>query len=131
MTTRHRLGLLLVLPILSTALLSQQGHATSFRVNAETDSSTVISCRGGRCINCSNCHVGASKHEPALLAKYQYELAEGQKLKLGKTGYVIKEKGRLVIHDGKTRRVLPASTIILKDSEGRAAVYVTEVEEAR
>ena len=133
MATSHHLALLAALPLLAVGL-SQPAHATSFRVDAESDSSTIVTCRGGRCINCSNCHVGAAtsaktavpNHGPKLVSKYQYRLAEGQKLKLDKTGYLVKEKGRLVVYDGKNRRVLPASTVILKDGGGRAAVYITE-----
>lgn len=133
MATSHHLALLVALPLLAVGL-SQPAQATSFRVNAETDGSTIVTCRGGRCINCSNCHVGAGtsaktpvpNHGPKLLSQYQFRLAEGQKLKLDKTGYVAREKGRLVVYDGKNRRVLPASTVILKDSGGRAAVYITE-----
>jgi hypothetical protein len=112
-------------------LVVTPAHATTFRVDATTDSSTIVGCRTpGRC--CNTCHVEQAaaksktppKHDRALYGKYLQTVAEGQKLTVRGESYVTKEKGQLVLYEGKTRKVLPASTLIVKDEGGRYAVIL-------
>ena len=119
--------------VLGSTLLVTPAHATTFRVDAETNGSTIIRrpCDGGPC--CNTCHVGQPapekkppKHDRALYGKYLVELAEGKKLRVSRNSYVTKEKGELVLYEGKTRTVLPRSGLILKDDGGRAAIVLTE-----
>ena len=53
-------------------------------------------------------------------------LAEGKKLRASRDSYVTKEKGELVLYEGKKRTVLPRSGFILKDEGGQAAIVLSE-----
>src|SRR5437867_10806378 len=96
--------------VLGTVLVATPAHATTFRVDAETNGSTIIRqpCDGGSC--CNTCHVGQPapekkppKHDRALYSKYLVQLAEGEKLRVSRDSYVTKEKGELVLYQGKKR----------------------------
>jgi hypothetical protein len=80
--------------LLGGLLLATPARATELRVGAETNASTLIRrpCDGGPC--CNTCHAG----QPAP-----------------------REKGDLVLYEGKTRTVLPRSGFILKDEAGGPA----------
>ena len=54
------------------------------------------------------------------------QLAEGRTLRINGESYVTREKGELVLYEGKARTVLPRSGLILKDNGGRAAIVLTE-----
>jgi hypothetical protein len=119
--------------VLGTMLLAAPAHATEFRVDAEKNGSTIIRrpCDGGPC--CNTCHVGQPapekkppKHDRELYDKYLVQLAEGKRLRVSRDSFVTREKGELVLYEGKKRTVLPRSGFILKDAGGRAAVVLTE-----
>ncbi len=119
--------------VLGSALATTPAHAAEFRVDAETNGSTIIRrpCDGGPC--CNTCHVGQlapdkkpPKHDRELYNKYLVQLAEGKRLRVSRESYIAREKGELVLYEGKTRTVLPRSGFILKDDGGRAAVVLTE-----
>ena len=119
--------------VLAGALLATPARAQTFQVDAERNGATIIRrpCDGGPC--CNTCHVGQPapekkppKHDRALYSKYLVQLAEGEKLRVSRDSYVTKEKGELVLYQGKKRTVLPRSGIILKDDGGRAAIVLTE-----
>jgi hypothetical protein len=119
--------------LLVSALLVTPAYAADFRVDAETNGSTIIRrpCDGGPC--CNTCHVGhpapdkkPPKHDRELYSKYLVQLAEGKRLRVSRDSYVAREKGELVLYEGQTRTVLPRSGFILKDDGGRAAVVLTE-----
>ena len=119
--------------VLAGALLATPAHATTFRVDAETNGSTIIRqpCDGGSC--CNTCHVGQPapdkkppKHDRALYSKHLVQLAEGKRLTVSRGSYVTREKGELVLYEGRTRTVLPSSGLILKDAGERAAIVLTE-----
>ena len=107
--------------------------AGEFRVDAETNGSTILRrpCDGGAC--CTACHVGQPtadkkppKHDPQLYGKYLVTLADGQRVRVNRNSYVTRESGELVLYEGRTRSVLPRSGFILKDDGGRAAVVLSE-----
>jgi hypothetical protein len=117
------LGLLLVVPAASA----------EFRVDTADNGAIIIRrpCDGGPC--CNTCHVGQPppdkkppKHDAALYGKHLVQLAEGHKLRISNDAYVTREKGELVLYEGKTRTVLPRTGLILKDAGGRSAVVLTE-----
>jgi hypothetical protein len=119
--------------LLGSVLVAAPAHATGFRVDAPTNGSTIIRqpCDGGAC--CNTCHVGQPapdkkppKHDRTLYGKYLVDLAAGKRLKVTRDSYVTKEKGELVLYEGKKRTVLPRSGFILKDDGGRSAVVLTE-----
>ena len=119
--------------VLGSVLVATPAHAMGFRVDAETNASTLIRrpCDGGPC--CNTCHMGQPapdkkppKHDRALYSKYLIQLAEGKKLRVSRDSHVTREKGELVLYEGKQRTVLPRSGFILKDDGGRAAVVLTE-----
>jgi hypothetical protein len=118
-------GLLLVAPV--------QAAAADFRVDTEPNGAIIIRrpCDGGPC--CNTCHVGQPppdkkppKHDAALYGKYLVQLPEGRKLRISNDAYVTREQGELVLHEGKTRTVLPKTGLILKDADGRSAVVLSE-----
>jgi hypothetical protein len=124
-----RVAILLLAVLLPVAPVD----ATEFRVDAEANGATIIRrpCDGGPC--CNTCHVGQPapdkkppKHDAALYSKYLVQLAEGGKLRINGDAYVKREKGELVLYEGKTRTVLPRTGLILKDAAGRAAVVLSE-----
>jgi hypothetical protein len=47
-------------------------------------------------------------------------------MRVSRDSYVTREKGELVLYEGKTRTVLPSSGLILKDTGERAAIVLTE-----
>ena len=119
--------------LLGSALVATPAHGTEFRVDAEPNGSTIIRqpCDGGAC--CNTCHAGQPapdkkppKHDRALYAKYLVDIAAGKRLRVTRDSYVVREKGELVLYEGKTRTVLPSSGLILKDDGGRAAVVLSE-----
>jgi hypothetical protein len=119
--------------VVGSLLLVAPVEATEFRVDAEANGATIIRrpCDGGPC--CHTCHVGQPetdkkppKHDAALYGKYLVPLAEGRKLRINGDSYVTREKGELVIYEGKTRTVLPRTGLILKDAGGRSAVVLSE-----
>jgi hypothetical protein len=125
----------LALALLGSLLLVTPAQATTFRVDAETEGSTIVRkpcTSAGPC--CNSCHVGQAaaktktfpKHDRALYGKHVHELAEGQKLKVRGAAYVTKEKGRLVLVEGGKRTLLPASTFIVKDPGRRFGVVIEE-----
>jgi hypothetical protein len=119
--------------ILGGLLLVAPAQAGEFRVNAEPSSAIIIRrpCDGGPC--CNTCHVGQPppdkkppKHDAELYGKYVVQLAEGRRLRISNDAYVTREKGELVLYEGKARTVLPKSGLILKDADGRSAVVLSE-----
>jgi hypothetical protein len=119
--------------VVSSLLAAMPAHAADFRVDAETNGSTIIRrpCDSGAC--CSTCHVGQPlaekkppKHERELYGKYLVQLAEGKRLRVNRDSYVARENGELVLYEGKSRTVLPRSGFILKDHGGRAAIVLSE-----
>ena len=119
--------------VLGSALLATPAGAQTFQVDAERNGATIIRrpCEGGPC--CNTCHVGQPapdkkppKHDLALYSKHLLQLAEGKRLTVSRGSYVTREKGQLVLYEGKTRTVLPRSGFILKDGGGRAAVVLSE-----
>jgi len=119
--------------VLAGALLATPARAQTFQVDAERNGATIIRrpCDGGPC--CNTCHVGQSapdkkppKHDRALYSKHLVQLAEGKRLTVSRGSYVTREKGELVLYEGRTRTVLPSSGLILKDAGGRAAIVLTE-----
>jgi len=119
--------------VLGSVLVAGPAHAMGLRVDAPANASTIIRqpCDGGAC--CNICHVGQPapdkkppKHDRALYAKYLVDLAAGKRLRVTSDSYVMKEKGELVLYEGKKRTVLPRSGFILKDDGGRSAVVLTE-----
>ena len=119
--------------VLAGALLATPARAQTFQVDAERNGATIIRrpCDGGPC--CNTCHVGQPapdkkppKHDRELYAKYLVQLAEGKRLRVSRDSYVSREKGELVLYEGKTRTVLPSSGLILKDAGERSAIVLTE-----
>jgi len=98
--------------LLGGLLLVAPAQAAEFRVDAEPNGAIIIKrpCDGGPCSN----------------GKYLVQLPEGRWLRISNDAYVTRENGELVLHEGKTRTVLPKSGLILKDAEGRSAVVLTE-----
>jgi len=118
---------------LASVLGAAPAHATSFRVETEKNAAMIIRrpCDSGTC--CNTCHAGQPapdkkppKHDRTLYGKYLVDLAEGKRLRVSRDSYVTKEKGELVLYEGKQRSVLPRSGFILKDDDGRSAVVLTE-----
>jgi hypothetical protein len=130
----HRdIMLRLALLVLAGALLATPARAQTFQVDAERNGATIIRrpCDGGPC--CNTCHVAQPapdkkppKHDRELYSKYLVQLAEGKRLRVSRDSYVTREKGELVLYEGKTRTVLPSSGLILKDDGERAAIVLTE-----
>ena len=119
--------------MLGAVLLAASGASAEFRVDAADSGAVIIRrpCDGGPC--CNTCHVGQPppdkkppKHDPALYGKYVVQLPEGRRLRISNDAYVAREKGDLILYEGKTRTVLPRSALILQDSGGRSAVVLTE-----
>jgi len=119
--------------VLGSVLVATPAHAMEFRVDAETNGSTILRrpCDGGPC--CNTRHVGQPasdkkppKHDRELYGKYLTQLAEGKRLRVSRESHVTREKGELVLYEGKQRTVLPRSGFILKDGGGRPAVVLTE-----
>jgi hypothetical protein len=119
--------------VLGGLLLAPSAASAQFRVDAPNNGAIIIRrpCDGGPC--CHTCHVGQPppdkkppKHDAELYGKYLVQLAEGGKVHIGNDAYVIREKGELVLYEGKTRTVLPKSGLILQDADGRSAVVLTE-----
>ena len=108
--------------VLAGALLATPARAQTFQVDAERNGATIIRrpCDGGPC--CNTCHVG----QPAPDKKPPKHDREGKRLTVSRGSYVTREKGELVLYEGKTRTVLPSSGLILKDNGGRAAIVLTE-----
>jgi hypothetical protein len=119
--------------VVGSVLLATPARAQTFQVDAERNGATIIRrpCDGGPC--CNTCHVAQPapdkkppKHDRALYSKYLVQLAEGKRLRVSRDSYVTREKGELVLYEGKTRTVLPSSGLILKDDGERSAIVLTE-----
>ena len=94
--------------VLGSALLATPARAQTFQVDAERNGATIIRrpCDGGPC--CNTCHVGQlapdkkpPKHDRELYAKYLVQLAEGKRMRVSRDSYVTREKGELVLYEGK------------------------------
>src|SRR5882724_7635596 len=94
--------------VLAGALLATPARAQTFQVDAERNGATIIRrpCDGGPC--CNTCHVGQPapdkkppKHDRALYSKHLVQLAEGKRLTVSRDSYVVREKGELVLYEGK------------------------------